>query len=177
MDLDGISSILLQTLMALLVIEEQVSSTRAIYLHMLQLPKNQIDLKYVHDHPHVPREQGWAGSTRVVSHCHFQQQVDSCAEVFPVPSPTSANALDIPCRKNCGVSSNNVYSPCSSGEYISPESSHLLGSITGIQQLTVVTQKYNLQTSRLLAVHTTDNSMRHGAVAELSIKTNVVCGN
>ena len=55
-DLDSICSILLQTPMALLVIEEQVSSTRAIYLHMFQLPKNRIAFEYVHDHPCVPRE-------------------------------------------------------------------------------------------------------------------------
>ena len=77
MGLDSICSLLLllQTLMALLVIEEQVSSTRAIYLHMLQLLKNRVALKYVHDHPHILRECGRVGSTRltrVISHHHFQ---------------------------------------------------------------------------------------------------------
>ena len=74
MGLDSIHGLLLQTPTALLVIEEQVSSTRAIYLHMLQLPKNQVTLEYVHDHPHIPREHGWAGSTRAISHDHFQHQ-------------------------------------------------------------------------------------------------------
>ena len=60
--------------MALLVIKEQVGSTRAIYLHMFQLLKNQITLEHVHDHPHVPREHGRVGSTRAISHCHFQHQ-------------------------------------------------------------------------------------------------------
>ena len=74
MGLDSIRGVLLQTPMALLVIEEQVSSTRAIYLHMFQLLKNWIALEYMHDHPHIPRECGRVGSTRVVSHCHFQHQ-------------------------------------------------------------------------------------------------------
>ena len=71
---DSICGLLLQTPMALLVIEEQVSSTRAIDLHMLQLPKNQVALEYVHDHPNVPGECGRAGSTRAISHRHFQHQ-------------------------------------------------------------------------------------------------------
>ena len=48
--------------------------TRAIYLNMLQFPKYQIALEYVHDHPHVPRECGRVGLTRAISHRHFQQQ-------------------------------------------------------------------------------------------------------
>ena len=71
---DSIHGPLLQTPMALLVIEEQVSSTRAIYLHMLQLPKNWVALEYVHNHPRIPRECGRAGSTRVIIHHHFQHQ-------------------------------------------------------------------------------------------------------
>ena len=51
---DSIHGILLQTPTALLVIEEQVGSTRAIYLHMFQLLKNRITLEYVHDHPRIP---------------------------------------------------------------------------------------------------------------------------
>ena len=72
--LDSIRGLLLQTPMALLVVEEQVSSTRAIYLHMLQLPKNRVALEYVHNHPRIPGECGRAGSTRVISHRHFQHQ-------------------------------------------------------------------------------------------------------
>ena len=74
MDSDSICSILLQTLTALLVVEEQVSSTGAIHLHMFQLLKNWVALEYMHDHPRIPRECGRAGSTRVVSHHHFQHQ-------------------------------------------------------------------------------------------------------
>ena len=73
-DLNSIHGILLQTLTALLIVEEQVSSTRAVYLHMFLLLKDWITLKYVHDHPHVPRECGRAGSTRAISHHHFQHQ-------------------------------------------------------------------------------------------------------
>ena len=166
MDLDSIHGILLQTPTALLVIEEQVSSTGAIYLHMLQLLKNRVTLEYMHDHPCISRECRRAGSTRVVSHHHSNIRAYSSTEVFPVPSPTSANVSDSPCRENHGVSSNGVYSPWSSGEYISPESSCLSGSITVIQQLTIVTQKYNWQAPRLLALHTVDNSMGCGVVAE-----------
>ena len=68
---DGIHGLPLQTQMTLLVVEEQVCGTRAIYLHMLQLPQNQIALEYVHDHPHIPRECGRVGTT---SHHHFQRQ-------------------------------------------------------------------------------------------------------
>ena len=74
MGLGSIHGPLLQTPMALLVIEEQVSSTRAIYLHMLQLPKYWVTLEYVHDHPRIPRECRRADSTRAISHHHFQQQ-------------------------------------------------------------------------------------------------------
>ena len=71
---DSIHGPLLQTPTALLIVKEQVSSTRAIYLHMLQLLKYWVTLEYVHDHPHIPRERGRAGLTRAISHRHFQQQ-------------------------------------------------------------------------------------------------------
>ena len=162
---DSICSLLLQTRMALLVIEEQVSSTRAIYLHMLQLPKNQVTLEYMHNHSCIPREHGRVRSTRAISHHHFQHQGIFFHGGLPVSSPMSADASDSPCRENHGVSSKDMYSPWSSGEYISPESSHLLGSITGIQQLTIITRKYNLQAPRLLTLHTVDNSMQCRMVA------------
>ena len=87
MDSDSIHGILLQIPTALLVIEEQVSSTRAIHLHMFQLPKNQITLEYVHDHPHIPRERGRVGSTRVISHHHFQHQGIFFCRGLPRPFP------------------------------------------------------------------------------------------
>ena len=71
---DSICGLLLQTPTALLVVEEQVSSTRAIYLHMLQLLENQVALEYVHDHPRIPRECGRMGSTGAISHRHFQHR-------------------------------------------------------------------------------------------------------
>ena len=110
MDSDSIRSILLQTPMALLVIEEQVSSTRAIHLYMFQLPKNRLTLEYVHDHPHIPRECGRVGLTRAINHHHFQHQGMFFHRGLPVPSPMSTNASDSPCRENCWVSSNGMYS-------------------------------------------------------------------
>ena len=93
MDLDGV---LLQTPMALLVIEEQVSSTRAVYLYMFQLPKDGIGLKYVHDRPRVPRECGRAGSTRAISHCHFQHQGVFFHRDLPRPFPNTCQCVGQP---------------------------------------------------------------------------------
>ena len=61
--------------------------------------------------------------------------VYSSTGVSSIPYPTSASASDSPCTENCGVPSSDVYSPWSSGEYISPESLCLSESITGAQQL------------------------------------------
>ena len=58
--------------MALLVIKEQIGSPQAIHLHMLQLPKNRVTLQYVHYHSRIPREHGWTGLPRAVSHHHLQ---------------------------------------------------------------------------------------------------------
>ena len=60
----------------------------------------------------------------------------------------------------------HLFQKMCSGEYISPESSRLSGSITGIQQLTIITQKYNLQVPRLLALHAEDNSTWHRPVTK-----------
>ena len=90
----------------------------------------------------------------------------SSAGVSPVPSSTSTSTLDSPCTEKRGASSNDVDSPWLSGEYISPESLHLLGSITGVQQLSVVIYKYNLQTPRLPTRHAMDDSTWCRAVAE-----------
>ena len=61
--------------------------------------------------------------------------VYSSARGSLIPSPTSTSVSDSPCMENLGAPSSSVYSPCSSGEYISPESLHLSESITGAQQL------------------------------------------
>ena len=90
----------------------------------------------------------------------------SSAGVSLVPSSMSMSASDSPCMENHGASSNDVYSPWSSGEYISPKSSRLSGSITGAQQLSVVIYKYNLQAPRLLTRCAMDDSTWHGAVTE-----------
>ena len=72
LSLDSMRGILPQTPMALLIIKEQISSARAIHLHVFQLPKNRVALQYVHDHPHIPGEHGGTGPTRMVCHRHLQ---------------------------------------------------------------------------------------------------------
>ena len=69
---DRICGILAQTLMALLVIEEQIGSSQAVHLHVLQLPQNWVALQYVHYHSCIPGECGRTGPTRVISHRHLQ---------------------------------------------------------------------------------------------------------
>ena len=96
MGLDNIHGILLQTSIALLVIEEQVSNTRAVHLHMFQLPKNQIPLEYVHDHPRVPRECGRVGLTRAISHCHLQHQGVFFCRGLPDPFPNIRQCVGQP---------------------------------------------------------------------------------
>ena len=68
---DGTRGILPQAPTAQLVIKEQIGSAWAIYLHMFQLPKNQVALQYVHDHSRIPGEHGRTGPTRVISHRHL----------------------------------------------------------------------------------------------------------
>ena len=143
MGLDSMLGILPQTPMALLVVKEEVSSTQAIHFHMFQLPKNQITLQYMHNHPCVPRKCGGIGRPGWSTIITSSIMAYSSAGVSPVPSPTSASALDNLCMENHGVSSNDVYSPWSSGEYISPESSCLSKSITGTQQLLALLTKAN----------------------------------
>ena len=72
MSLDRIRGILAQTLMALLVIEEQMGSPRAIHLHVLQLLKDWVTLQYVHYHSCIPGECGRMRLTTAISHCHLQ---------------------------------------------------------------------------------------------------------
>ena len=141
---DSMRSILPQTPMALLVIKEQVSKTQAIYLHMFQLPKNWIALQYVHNHPRIPRECGGTGPNRAVCHCHLQHHGVFFCWGLTCPFPNIYKCIGQPLHGNCRALSNDVYSPWWSGEYISPESSCLSGSITGAQQLSVVVYKYNL---------------------------------
>ena len=132
MSLDCTCSILTQTLTALLVIEEQIGSPQAIHLHMLQLPKDQVALQYVHYHSRIPGECGQPGRSAIVT---SSIMVYSSAGGSLIPSLTSASASDSPCTENLRAPSSGVYSPRSSGEYISPEYSHLSESIIGAQQL------------------------------------------
>ena len=67
--------------------------------------------------------------------CYQREEQKCFVCVSTIPSPTSASISDSPCTENLGASSSDVYSPWSSGEYISPESSCLSESITGTQQL------------------------------------------
>ena len=161
--LDSIRGLLLQTPMALLVIEEQVSSTRAIYLHMFQLPKLLSTCTTIPAFQENAGGRGRPGQSAIIT---SNIRAYSSMEVFPVSALTSANVSDSPCRENHRVSSKDMYSPWSSGEYISPESLHLSGSITVVQQLTIVTRKYNLQAPRLLTLHAADNSTWRGTVAK-----------
>ena len=135
MSLDSMRGILPQTLMALLIIKEQISSAWAVHLHMFQLPKNWVTLQYVHDHPCIPREHRGTGPTRAICHHPSSIMAYSSTGVSSVPSPTSASTSDSPCTENHGASSSDMYSPWSSVEYISPESLCLSESISGAQQL------------------------------------------
>ena len=129
---DRIRSILTITPMALLIIIEQIGSSQAIHLHVLQLPKDRVTLQYVHYHSCIPGGCSQPGQSAIVT---SSIMVYSSAGGLLFPSPMSASASDNPCMENLQVPSSGVYSPCSSGEYISPESSHLSESITGAQQL------------------------------------------
>ena len=69
---DCIHSVLAQTTAALLIIEEQIGSPRAIHLHMLQLPKDWVILQYVHYHSRILGECGRMWLTRAIGHHHLQ---------------------------------------------------------------------------------------------------------
>ena len=129
---DRIRGILAQTLMALPVIEEQIGSPWTIHLHVFQLPKNWVTLQYVHYHSTIPGGWGRPGCSAIITSSIMMY---SSAGASLIPSLTSANASDSPCMENLGVPSSSMYSPCPSGEYISPEYLHLSESITGAQQL------------------------------------------
>ena len=87
MSLDHICSILAQTLMALLVIAEQIGSPWAIHLHMLQLPKDLVALQYMHYHSRIPGECGRMRPARAISHHQPQHHgiFVCCSLVDPFP--------------------------------------------------------------------------------------------
>ena len=150
--------------MALLVIKEQVSNTWAIYLHVLSSLRTGLLFStciIIHAFQENVGGQGQPGQSAIVT---SNIMAYSSAGVSLVPFLMSTSASDSPCTENHGASSNDVYSPWSSGEYISPKSSCLSGSITGAQQLSVVIYKYNLQAPRLLTRCATDDSMWHRVV-------------
>ena len=132
---DHMCGILAQAPMALLVVKEQIGSTQAIHLHVFQLPKHWVTLQYVHDLSAFQENVGGQGRPGRSAIITSSIMAYSSAGVSSFPSPTPASTSDSPCTENLGASSSNVYSPWSSGEYISPESSCLSESITGTQQL------------------------------------------
>ena len=71
---ENASSIMLQFSAVLLVKEEQLCHTRAIYLHMFQILQGGITLQNVHGHSHVPGEHRRVWMPGAVSHCYFQHQ-------------------------------------------------------------------------------------------------------
>ena len=139
---DHMCGILAQALMALLVIKEQIGSARAIHLYVFQLPKNRVTLQYVHDHPRIPGECGRMGLTRAVSHRHLQHHGIFLCWGFLLSFPNTCQHIEQPLhRKSQGFIQRHVLPLVI---YISPESSHLLESITGAQQLILVIYKFNL---------------------------------
>ena len=73
--------------MALLFIKEQIGSPQAIHLHVLQLPKEQVALQYMHYHSLIPGEHGRTKPTRAVSHCHLQYHgIFLCWGLDPFPN-------------------------------------------------------------------------------------------
>ena len=139
MGLDSTCGPLLQTLMTLLVVKEQVSSTRAIHLNMLQFLKYRITLKYMHDHPHIPRECGRVGSTRAISHCHFQQQGICFRGDLPSLFPDVHQCIGQPLQQESqGLIHRHVFPLIVWGIHLSQKSLCLSGPITCIQQLIII---------------------------------------
>ena len=135
MSLNCICGILTQATAALPIIKEQISSPWAIHLHMLQLPRIGLLFNTCITIPAFQEKAGSHGHPGQSAFITSNIIVNSSAGGSVIPSPTSASVLDNPCTENLGASFSSVYSPCSSGEYISPESSRLSESITGAQQL------------------------------------------
>ena len=132
---DCIHSILTQTMAALLIIEEHMGSPWAIHLHVLQLPKDRVILQYMHYQSYIPGECGRTWPTRAIGHRHLQHHGIFLYWGLSDPFPNISQCIGHPCMENLWAPSGGVYSPCSSGKYISPESSCLSESITGAQQL------------------------------------------
>ena len=132
---DSMRSILPQTPTALLVVKVQVSSARAVHLHMFQLLRTGLLFSMCMTIPAFQENVGGWGQPGQSAIITSRIMAYSSAGVSSIPSPTSASTSDSPCMENCGALSNDVYSPWSSGEYISLESLHLSESISGAQQL------------------------------------------
>ena len=99
--LDHIRSILTQTMAALLIIEEQIGSSQAIHLHVLQLPKGWVVLQYVHYHSHIPGERGRTWPTRAISHHHLQHHgIFLCWRLID-PFPDIHQCIRQPLHRKC----------------------------------------------------------------------------
>ena len=110
MGLNHTHSILTQTLMALLIIEEQIGSTRAIHLHVLQLPKDQVTLQYVHYNSCIPGECGRMWPTRAISHCHLQHHGVFLCWGLTDPFPNICQCIEQPLHgKSQGAIQQHVF--------------------------------------------------------------------
>ena len=117
---DRISSILTQTTAALLITEEQIGSpgpspctcsnslrTRSIFNTCITIPAFKENV-------------GGCGQPWRLAIITSNIMAYFSTGGSMIPSPTSASALENPCMEILGVLSSSMYSPCSSGEYISP---------------------------------------------------------
>ena len=122
---DCICSILTQTMVALLIIEEQIGSPQAAtYTCSNSLRAGSFFNTCITIPTWQAGGHGQPGQSAIVT---SNIMAYSSAGGSVIPSPTSASASDNPCMENLGAPFSGVYSPCSSGEYISPESLCLLG--------------------------------------------------
>ena len=129
---DRIHGILAQTLMALLVVKEQIGSSRAIRFSSL---RTRLLFNMCITIPSFQENVGGWGQPAQSDIINSHIMAYSSAGVSSIPSLTSASTSDSPCMENHRAPSSDLYSPCSSGKYITPESSCLSESITGVQQL------------------------------------------
>ena len=134
MGLDCIHSILAKTPTALLVIENQIGSPRAIHLQCSNSLRTGL-LNMCITIPVFQENAGGCGRPGRSSIVTSSIMVYSSTGGSLIPSLASTTASDSPCMENLRAPSSGMYFPCSSGEYISPESLHLSESITGAQQL------------------------------------------
>ena len=96
MSLDCICGVLAQTLMALLVVKEQIGSALAVHLHVFQLPQEQVTLQSVHNHPRIPGECGGQGQPGWSAIVTSSIMAYSSAGVLIIPSPNICQRIGQP---------------------------------------------------------------------------------